>query len=1022
MSQNGTDVALAGLFKRRGRQRKPTLKQSVSMASALRPVPANTATPTLHHHRSEGDIPTQLMGSDLPGNPAPSTSAAASRRLVDPHVTDLDVMPHPVKFGDVICLWSVITDPPPPPPTSSSNTSSSQNTCTPSFAHNATSQNLGVVGLFDVDAVRPNNLTLHKCGALVCVALPSEPHFTPSYFRVLPECYYAHLKLGSPVSYGDVVVLVDVCDKVWNNKIGFEFNGHFAPTEKLNRPGEMTIAFVKPTTASQMDPDGSAHSPEDLLHESTAGMYYGEPAKPPHQQQTPDQYQPTGTTASTSQVLCFGDTNVLVQVVDSNRLRLGFNQILTRFRKKSTPIVHGAYLRCDGRGTTLRVSIHPPPPPAIQSMWVVSDPTPSNPHDTRTAVDVPEHTDMAGVVVTVTGSMRYSRLHMALGESFGSLELPLSTLHAKAGHDPWTVDVVSLSNATPRPHPRRRRRPIRLDVQTTATSVVAHKTSSLSHAVAESQSRMMLLQQGVVLGLVGLYVVAVITGEIAASNMYGMVLLWVKPVLPLAWIASSWWFHAKQQPTQNEADQTDDVTVQLTIVSWSVVASPGSACVTDQTEMGDGDLPQDMTLPPLSQVLTLDDDNGEGVVVVPRSFVVAEMGNLAKARTRYHETLAWRKEQRMDDVLTTPQVHYHTIRRFYKQCIHKQDKQGHPVYIEKLGGIDLKGLLAHGVTLSDLFGHYLFNVEYIFNRVATTACPCASCKDSHTQKLCIVLDARGLGMRDLAGDVLEFVRGCTSVMQKHYPQRSLKIFVVNVPSWFGMIWKLIQPLLNETTRAKTSILSEADVPAALLACIDAADLPIEYGGTCQCDGGGCFAASAVQLAQQRHVDFYMRPDTNAAADISSNNTSHLVDGNGRHDDEAVAPAVSGGSTTRMASIAPHQTTMFGLVKKKSSGEVCALDTGDSDDSDDNDLEQMVSEPPSILDDVHLQHHHDDIHHPPIPSRLKARLYKKDKVVAAVLHSGHLLMRLIRQKHFVNPIWLRRFITLSRTCDIVCIHI
>ncbi|RLO06064.1 hypothetical protein DYB28_004969, partial [Aphanomyces astaci] len=870
MSQNGTDVALAGLFKRRGRQRKPTLKQSVSMASALRPVPANTATPALHHHRSEGDIPTQLMGSDLPGIPAPSTSAAASRHLVDPHATDLDVMPHPVKFGDVICLWSVITDPPPPPPTSSSNISSSHNTCTPSFAHNATSQNLGVVGLFDVDAVRPNNLTLHKCGALVCVALPSEPHFTPSYFRVLPECYYAHLKLGSPVSYGDVVVLVDVCDKVWNNKIGFEFNGHFASTEKLNRPGEMTIAFVKPTTghpSSQMDPDGSAHSPEVLLHESTAGMYYGEPAKPPHQQQTPDQYQPTGT-ASTSQVLCFGDTNVLVQVVDSNRLRLGFNQILTRFRKKSTPIsvcllavpgcvtltacqhgVTGAYLRCDGRGTTLRVSIHPPPPPAIQSMWVVSDPTPSNPHDTRTAVDVPEHTDMAGVVVTVTGSMQYSRLHMALGESFGSLELPMST--------------------------------------------------SLSHAVAESQSRMMLLQQGVVLGLVGLYVVAVITGEIAASNMYGMVLLWVKPVLPLAWIASSWRFHAKHQPTQNEADQTDDVTVQLTIVSWSVVASPGSACVTDQTEMGDGDLTQDMTLPPLSQVLTLDDDNGEGVVVVPRSFVVAEMGNLAKARTRYHETLAWRKEQRMDDVLTTPQVHYHTIRRFYKQCIHKQDKQGHPVYIEKLGGIDLKGLLAHGVTLSDLFGHYLFNVEYIFNRVATTACPY------------------------LAGDVLEFVRGCTSVMQKHYPQRSLKIFVVNVPSWFGMIWKLIQPLLNETTRAKTSILSEADVPAALLACIDAADLPIEYGGTCQCDGGGCFAASAVQLMQQRHVDLYLRPDTNAAADISSNNTSHLDDGNGRHDDEAVAPAVSGGSTTRMASIAPHQTTMFGLVKKKSSGEVCA---------------------------------------------------------------------------------------------------
>ena len=44
-------------------------------------------------------------------------------------------------------------------------------------------------------------------------------------------------------------------------------------------------------------------------------------------------------------------------------------------------------------------------------------------------------------------------------------------------------------------------------------------------------------------------------------------------------------------------------------------------------------------------------------------------------------------------------------------------------------------------------------------------------------------------------------------MSTHYPQRSYKTLLLNAPSWFGMLYKLISPLLRETTKAKVHILS-----------------------------------------------------------------------------------------------------------------------------------------------------------------------------------------------------------------------
>lgn len=253
-------------------------------------------------------------------------------------------------------------------------------------------------------------------------------------------------------------------------------------------------------------------------------------------------------------------------------------------------------------------------------------------------------------------------------------------------------------------------------------------------------------------------------------------------------------------------------------------------------------------------------------------------------------------------------------------------------------------------------------MKYAANR----CCPCEACASSETQKLCIVLDARGIGMKDIGGEAFEFIRRCTGTMQKHYPQRSFKIFFVNVPSWFGMAWKGIKPLLSEATRAKTNIVSESDTPATLLEFIDAENLPEEYGGKCAC-AGGCDENSAYQRLQRELV--------NSVIKCEPFNADEAANGAGSATEDA-SKSTAEGESASLGAVATEQADMDELSK------LCLV----------QDTETLArSIPPGSFRDE-------------------------------ILKAGFLLKRSLRHKHF-NPIWNRRFFVLHRTFYISqpCFH-
>jgi len=305
-------------------------------------------------------------------------------------------------------------------------------------------------------------------------------------------------------------------------------------------------------------------------------------------------------------------------------------------------------------------------------------------------------------------------------------------------------------------------------------------------------------------------------------------------------------------------------------------------------------------------------------------------------------------------------------------------------------------------------------MEFVINYIANTNCLCDSCKESETQKLVVILDARGIGMRDLAGEVLEFVRCCTSVMQKHYPQRSFKIFMINVPSWFGMIWKIVKPLLNETTKAKTSILTENDVAEALLEWIDPENLPLEYGGTCACPGG-CFENSSFQQMQQALVESileekpfepenYQTWPSELCCDLDKElHVDGYVDGDSSEDDEACAmnePAVVDKKFFAKKSEKSEKS-------EKSRFNLLNLVKGDENANNSKTESQQENASTEVLS-------------PGTGGRSEVSPVRKYTGPISplgqpthVLKQGYLLMRSVKHKNF-NPIWLRRYFTLTRT--------
>lgn len=97
------------------------------------------------------------------------------------------------------------------------------------------------------------------------------------------------------------------------------------------------------------------------------------------------------------------------------------------------------------------------------------------------------------------------------------------------------------------------------------------------------------------------------------------------------------------------------------------------------------------------------------------------------------------------------------------------------------------------------------------------------------------MDLKNVGLAK-ASSVYGYIQKASAISQNYYPERLGKLYVINAPWGFSTVWGFIKRWLDPVTVAKVHILG-GGYEKELLAQIPKENLPTQYGGSCECEGG-----------------------------------------------------------------------------------------------------------------------------------------------------------------------------------------
>lgn len=206
---------------------------------------------------------------------------------------------------------------------------------------------------------------------------------------------------------------------------------------------------------------------------------------------------------------------------------------------------------------------------------------------------------------------------------------------------------------------------------------------------------------------------------------------------------------------------------------------------------------------------------------MPLRFLRAGKNDPEEGMRRYEATLQWRKEHRIDTILREPQHKFHIIKENYKTYFHLRGYKNEPVFYELPTQTNLKVLRQNGISTDKLIRFYTTMQEFLWQVV----------EPDDMARSIYILDMKGLGLYDFAGEVVDFVKKASGFTGQHYPERAGAVFIVNVPGFFKFIWNVVKGWIDPVTLKKIYILRGADETIKhLQERIPLENIPPEYGG------------------------------------------------------------------------------------------------------------------------------------------------------------------------------------------------
>ncbi|XP_040974058.1 phosphatidylinositol/phosphatidylcholine transfer protein SFH9 isoform X1 [Gossypium hirsutum] len=217
-------------------------------------------------------------------------------------------------------------------------------------------------------------------------------------------------------------------------------------------------------------------------------------------------------------------------------------------------------------------------------------------------------------------------------------------------------------------------------------------------------------------------------------------------------------------------------------------------------------------------------------------FLKARKFDLDKTVQMWEDMLNWRKENGVDTILQDfVYDEYEAVQRCYPHGYHGVDKQGRPVYIERLGKIDPTKLMK--VTTVDRFLKY--HVQGFEKAFVEKFPACSIAAKRHIDSTTTILDVQGLNWMSFGKVAHDLVMRMQKIDGDNYPESLHQMYIVNAGNGFKLLWNTAKSFLDPRTTAKIQVLGNK-FHNKLLESIDPSQLPEFLGGTCSClNDGGC---------------------------------------------------------------------------------------------------------------------------------------------------------------------------------------
>lgn len=172
-------------------------------------------------------------------------------------------------------------------------------------------------------------------------------------------------------------------------------------------------------------------------------------------------------------------------------------------------------------------------------------------------------------------------------------------------------------------------------------------------------------------------------------------------------------------------------------------------------------------------------------------FLRARDFSVEKSFQMLQESLKWRQDNNIDQMLNEYKPSA-VITKYFLGSWHQSDKQNCPIYILRLGHMDVKGLLK-SIGEEVLLKHALHICEEGLQLIEQATNKTGKAVTTWS----LLCDLEGLSMRHLWRPGIKALLNIIETVEKNYPETLGRVFIVRAPRVFPIAWTIVSAFIRK---------------------------------------------------------------------------------------------------------------------------------------------------------------------------------------------------------------------------------